>query len=236
MLPVIKRFCRTRPKHSQHSPPNSATDSYGLGRTVDSRRCLQLTPPKNKIVDFCAGAGPDHRGRYLREILNWSDDELESVHDYIQWLFPLPEPSGFNASAPVLDGQTIQEFRSRPELQSNMRVLFRRMLAFYGLEIDESCPPKVRRAPSFAARSENWLTASNHNHLRITRILRSLRTLGLEAEAKAFFDCLLRIYCEESTKDLPGISEETFQFWQTAARCPYGQGAAQFRLARWRTM
>ena len=167
-------------------------------------------------MDFYAGAGPDHRGRYLSEILKWSDDQLERVHDYVQWLFPLPEQSGFNASAPVLDGQTIQEFRSCPELQSNMRASFFRMLAFYGLQIDESRPPTVRRAPFFTKRSENWLTNSNHNHLRITRILKSLRTLGLENEAAAFFDCLAKLYAKESIKDFPGISDESFRFWKSA--------------------
>ncbi len=92
------------------------------------------------------------------------------------------------------------------------------MLGFYGLEIVESCPLTVRRAPSFAVRTENWLTANNHNHLRITRILKSMRTLGLETEATAFFNCLVDIYREESAKDFPGISEETLRFWQAAMR------------------
>src|ERR1700724_1685605 len=55
----------------------------------------------------------------------------------------------------------------------------------------------------FADRSDNWLTASNHKHLRITRILKSLRPLGLEAEAAAFFNCLADIYGEENPKITP---------------------------------
>jgi Opioid growth factor receptor (OGFr) conserved region len=170
-----------------------------------------------RIVDFYIGTSPDHRGRYLREILEWPDTELERVHDYIQWLFPLPERSGFNVSAPMLDGQAIQEFRSRPDLQRNMRGSFLRMLAFYGLKIVESCPPTIRHAPSFTERSKNWLTASNHNHLRITRILKSMQTLGLETEATAFFNCLADIYGKDSGKDFPRISGETFHFWKLAA-------------------
>jgi hypothetical protein len=195
--------------------PSSASDICALHRTVDSQRRPPLTAPDNRIVDFYAGGTPDHRGRYSSEILKWSDDELERVHDYIQWLFPLPERSGFNANAPVLDRQTNQEFRSRPDLQRNMRASFLRMLAFYGLEVVESCPPTVRRALSFADHAD-WLTASNHNHLRITRILKSMRTLGLETEATAFFNCLVDIYSEESAKDFPGISDETFHFWRSA--------------------
>jgi Opioid growth factor receptor (OGFr) conserved region len=171
----------------------------------------------NKVSDFYAGAGFDHRGRYLEEILAWSDDELERVHDYIQWLFPLSEPSGFNVNAPLLDDRTIREFRSRPELRRNMRSSFLRMLAFYGLEMIESPGPLVRPSPRFAQRSGNWLTKSNHNHLRITRILRSLRILGLEAEASALFNCLNGIYNAEGANDPPRISDETFGFWKSAA-------------------
>ena len=70
-----------------------------------------------RIVGFYSGTAPDHRGRYLHEIQRWSDDQLEKVHDYIQWLFPLPEPSGFNLAAPVLSRESIQDFRARPDLQ-----------------------------------------------------------------------------------------------------------------------
>jgi hypothetical protein len=42
------------------------------------------------MIGFYSGAEPDHRGHYLREIQQWPDDQLEAVHDYIQWLFPCP--------------------------------------------------------------------------------------------------------------------------------------------------
>lgn len=173
--------------------------------------------PDTRILAFYSGAGPDSRGRLLREIQNWSDDKLERTHDYIQWLFPLDEPSGFNVEAPVLDANTIHEFGSRIELRRNFRVSFLRMLSFYGMELLHSHPPKVVRAASFAERSRNWITPSNHNHLRITRILKSLKLLGLEAESAAFFESLVEIHREEGAKADPGISEESFGFWESAA-------------------
>jgi hypothetical protein len=60
----------------------------------------------------------------LREIQEWPDDQLESVPDYIQWLFPLPEPSGFNVAAPALTRESIRDFLARPDLQENLRVSF----------------------------------------------------------------------------------------------------------------
>jgi Opioid growth factor receptor (OGFr) conserved region len=172
---------------------------------------------KTQLVSFDAGTRPDDRGRLLREIHGWPEYRLEQTHDYIQWLFPVADRSGFNPEAPILDAKTIREFRSRPELRRNLQASFRRMLAFYGMDIQESGGLTVTRAFSFAERSKRWVTPYNHNHLRITRILKSLRLLGLEPEATAFFTCLADIYRVELAKAGPGISDETFTFWKAAA-------------------
>jgi Opioid growth factor receptor (OGFr) conserved region len=172
---------------------------------------------QSDLVRFYSGAGPDHRGRYLKDIQQWSDDRLEAVHDYIQWLFPLPEPSAFNAAAPVLTSTSIGQFRAQPELQQKLRASFLRMMDFYGLELHSGEKIVVTRGADFAARSRVWLSAGNHNHLRITRILRSLKLLGLEAEATAFFDCLSEIYQDEQKEPFAAISEETMFYWREAA-------------------
>jgi hypothetical protein len=171
----------------------------------------------SRIIGFYSGTEPDHRGRYLHEIQQWADDQLQAVHDYIQLLFPLPEPSGFNAAAPVLTQKSMQEFRRRPELQQKLRVSFLRMMNFYGLEVRSGEQLTVTRAPNFAAKATIWLAPGNHNHLRITRILRCLSLLGLEAEAKAFLDCLAEIYKAELNKPVPAINDDTMLNWRGAA-------------------
>jgi hypothetical protein len=170
-----------------------------------------------RIIRFYTGEEPDHRGRYLHEIQQWPDRQLEAVHDYIQWLFPLPEPSGFNVAAPVLNRESIQDFRKRPDLQDKLRVSFLRLMNFFGLEARSGEQITVTRAPNFAAKATVWLSPGNHNHLRITRILRSLSVLGLEAEAQVFFDCLSKIYEDEQNKPMPAISDETLLYWREAA-------------------
>lgn len=178
------------------------------------------TGPNEKIIGFYAGARPDDRGRYLQDIQGWPYDQLERVHDFIQWLFPLVDPSPVNPQAPVLDSVTISVFRSQPNLQKNLRSSFLRMLQFYGLQLMAGSPPRVKRAPDFETRSENWLSAGNHNHLRITRIIKCLHLLGLEPEALAFFGCLADIYAVEGRKPKPAISARTFRFWRSAAEDP----------------
>jgi opioid growth factor receptor-like protein len=154
-------------------------------------------PGNIRLTGFLSGDGPDSEGRLLDEILRWPDDRLERVHDFIQWLFPLTEPSPVNPEAPVLDAETIAEIRAQPQLQANLRQSYERMRRFY-----ES--------------SRNWVTPGNHNHLRMTRILKCLCLLGLDAEAKEFFEWLSVIYTEEARRPHPGISTRSFEFWRNA--------------------
>lgn len=164
-----------------------------------------------RLLAFYAGTGTDDRGRSLADVQAMTDDELERVHDYIQWLFPLRERSGANPRAPVLDASAIAAFRAQPELRDRLRRSFARMLAFYGLSADTE--GRVQLGASFAARSRVWLSPGNHNHLRLTRMIRSLRTLGLESEAQALFSCLQEIYEQNASR----ITPTTFRFWNDAA-------------------
>jgi hypothetical protein len=66
------------------------------------------------------------------------------------------------------------------------------MLKFYGLQCNEvgNTDIEITKSDEYQERKQNWINAGNHNYLRITRILTSLRLLGLENYAQAFFKCL----------------------------------------------
>jgi hypothetical protein len=166
------------------------------------------------ITEFYCEAGQDGEGRRVEEILAWPDSRLEAVHDYIQWLFPLPEPSGANPWAPVLSAGDIAAIRGSERAQARLRDAFARMLAFYGLMTREG---RIEKGAAFEERARNWLHPGNHNHLRITRILRSLGLLGREAESRALWEFLQRLYQEERDAGRSAISERSFDFWRRAA-------------------
>ena len=69
---------------------------------------------------FLEGKMPDTNGRMLEVIFNFSDQEIESRHDYIQWVFPLDEKSHSNFVAPVLEEFEIEEIRSSEIAQQNL--------------------------------------------------------------------------------------------------------------------
>ena len=171
-----------------------------------------MTTPAHPLIAFYRDGARDDRGRTLAEILAWDDDRLEDVHDFIQWLFPLPERSGANPAAPTLDAGVIAAFHSTPVMRERLRAAFDRMVRFYGLAWDASAA--IVRAPGFAIRADDWLWPMNHNHLRLTRILRSTLLLGLEAESKALFAALNAIYREYPTR----VAARTHAFWSDAAQ------------------
>ncbi|KAJ4991798.1 hypothetical protein SVAN01_02648 [Stagonosporopsis vannaccii] len=234
----------------------------------------------------------DALGRTQEQILAWSNSQLEHSHNYIQVLFPLPEGSPFNWSAPVIDLDTAKAFRTNSKLRQQLRRSFERMLTFYGFitlidpepksgnkedigvpdeaiathasttlrpikeitqnaqassvadehatelqapeEVANAASTSVEDLPSRSAiqasphgyyivpgenwreASRNWCVRFDHNHLRITRILRCLRVLGLQNESKAFFDALKRVYNEPAV----GIGARSLEFWTRAVERP----------------
>jgi hypothetical protein len=161
------------------------------------------------LVRFYLGEVPDNRGRMLHDIWGWDDSALEEVHDHIQELFPLPEPSRFNPRAPVLDEATAARFREDPVLRKNLLQSFRRMLDFYGFRLDEE-KREVVPAEHFRERAANWLAYGDHNHLRITRILKCLHVCGLGEYSAAFWKAL------QVVADPRKVSQETLRFWREA--------------------
>jgi hypothetical protein len=162
----------------------------------------------SEIVDFYSGRKKDWSGRGIEEMWSYSLDQLEDIHSYIQWLFPL-RTAGV-APAPLLDEETIAAFRAQPALRDRLLKSFDVLLHFYGLRRQDD---SVVRADTFSRRARNWLTRGNHNFLRITRILTCLRELGLEPWSRAFFSCLEQIHGEYGKV----IGPESFRFWQNAA-------------------
>jgi hypothetical protein len=161
------------------------------------------------FVAFYLGNAPDHRGRTLEEMLRWSDEKLEAGHDYIHVLFPLSEPSKHIPNAPVLNAAALAEFRQNATIHKNLLRSLQMMLRFYGFRLTAD-QPQVVPAPDFRVRSANWLLSGDHNHLRITRILKCLNACGLGAYATALLKTLLEI--AEPGK----VSAETLEYWKRA--------------------
>lgn len=209
---LFKKFLRR--KISPHPP---ASSERKMSQNSFPPQLVQFYDPTLNALD--------EEGRTLSSILAWPDSKLEQCHDYIQQIFPLPEKSLYNPSAPIISLQIFSAFRQRADLRGQLRKSFIRILSFYGLEhriiaVDsgriEDALMEIVKAPNFDTASRRWVNLFDHNHLRITRIIRCLRVLGLEQEAEAFFLTLASVYDSCGGK----ISKRSLTFWTRAAKRP----------------
>lgn len=164
------------------------------------------------LIAFYSGEGTDHRGRTFNGILAFSNTELESCHDYIQWLFPLRDPSPYNPEAPVVTQEVAEAFQASPELQKRMHQALLRMMHFYSMVLKET-PQGFELLLPADALSLHWMTADNHNHHRISRILASLKILGLDAHVAALWQGLQKL----AVAYPQAISSATVTHWRLAA-------------------
>ena len=145
------------------------------------------------IVAFLEGEGPDGWGRNVLDVIAFGDVRLETTHDYIQWLFPLDEPSEAMPGAPVLTPEDVAVIRGSDMAQCALAAGVDRMSAFY-------------------LTTHDWLMPNDHNHRRITRIIRSLRLLVDDSAADAFRTMILTRV--EATR--APISARSRGYWTTA--------------------
>src|SRR2546428_10090232 len=116
---------------------------------MSARRPTVVT--ESAIVAFYQGTGTDARGRRLVDVHSLSVWALDRVHDYVQWLFPLDEPSSVNPDAPILTGDDIDTFRTSEKLRKRLLDSLRLMLRFYGFELRGTAEePMVMTGPDFA--------------------------------------------------------------------------------------
>ena len=143
------------------------------------------------LIDFLRGTGPDSHGRYHADILRFSDQELEETHDYIQWLFPLREESKAVPGSPYFENEeVVQILKNNEDVQENIVAALVRMERFY-------------RDNDF------WLRQGDHNHLRITRILKSISLLSSKENAVDFYDFIMR-----RVQDAQPVTAESLEFWK----------------------
>ncbi|XP_030054871.1 opioid growth factor receptor-like protein 1 [Microcaecilia unicolor] len=150
-------------------------------------------------------------GVYIEEILSkWKGDydKLEHNHTYIQWLFPLRE-QGLNFYAKELTAYEIEEFKKTKEAIKRFLLAYKMMLEFFGIKLT-SKTGNVTRAANWQERFQH-LNESQHNYLRITRILKSLGELGYEG----FKPSLVKLFLQEALVEntIPNIKQSSLEYF-----------------------
>lgn len=120
------------------------------------------------LCNFFASRAKDDEGRDLSTIIAYSDQELEVIHNYVQWLFPLPEPSAYYSNAPLLSSLEIFEIKNDPTALNGFNTGLQRIRSFY-------------------KNTSHWASDENHNLRRITRIIKSTKLICNKSVSDDFF-------------------------------------------------
>jgi hypothetical protein len=149
----------------------------------------------SELVRYLAGHGTDARGRTAADVIALPDQELETSHDWVQWLFPLPTRSSAVPGSPILSEADIAAIKSDPVAIETLERAVDRMIAFY-------------------QRTDHWLQRYDHNHLRITRMLQSISLLSGPSAARKFFDWLMALHDSAGAP----VNATSLQYWRDALR------------------
>ena len=145
------------------------------------------------LYKFLKNEEKDFQGRYLSDIWSFSDDEIEDNHDFIQILFPLDKPSE----------------------AVDYNIYLKDVNEFLKIKSDEIIKKNIIKSKdwfiNFLKRNDQWKLYSDHNQLRITRIIECLRLLISDEEADTFYSLILSMVREETE-----INEITLDYWSKA--------------------
>lgn len=197
-----------------------------LDAWTDALEQWRSSRPAATITEFYRDEFKTPSGHSIRRVINWKNEYLEECHDYIQWAFPLRERSAFNGDAPVLTDEDLDAFELL-SVRGSLLQMFASMMVFYGFAVHDlyhnyskdkslkhlQVPPKLYYHPTFwKERSEDWITPGNHNFLRLTRIMTSMKLLGFGGHSVALYEMLTDIYADHWLI----IGEETMNYWTEA--------------------
>ena len=98
------------------------------------------------MLNFLKGNETDVYKRYLKDMWIMSDDQIENIHNFIQWVFPLNERSNAVPKSPILTNEEIISIKKSETAQKNIK-----KSAEWFLE--------------FLSRNSYWICQNNHNHL-----------------------------------------------------------------------
>jgi len=147
----------------------------------------------NAILGFLTGNATTSSGWLLSHVWKFNDTQIENTHTFIQWVFPTDEPSRATPGSPVLDEEQILEIQNNDQAKQN---LSKSADWFF----------------NFLRRNNYWRKAHDHNHLRITRVIKSLRLLCGDDEADYFKEQFWQLL----GTDISQIPSRTIEYWEDA--------------------
>tara|TARA_X000000950_G_scaffold116412_1_gene146136 strand:+ start:2229 stop:2672 length:444 start_codon:yes stop_codon:yes gene_type:complete len=145
------------------------------------------------LYKFLRNEDKDFQGRLLSDIWSFTDDEIEDNYDFIQLIFPLDKPN-----------EAVDH-----------NIYLKDVNEFLKIKSDEIIKNNIIKSKDwfidFLKRNDQWKLYSDHNQLRITRIIECLRLLISDDEADLFYSTILSMVGKKVN-----INEITLDYWSKA--------------------
>ena len=148
---------------------------------------------ENGVLGFLNGTAADIHGRTFDYVMAFSDEQIEHTHNFIQWLFPLSEPSLSVPGSPCLSDADVTAIKDSRAAVDNLNAAAEWFF-------------------NFLVRNQHWIKPYDHNHLRITRAIKSLRLLSGDKAAERFRASVIKLAGDRI--ELIGVRAK--QFWENA--------------------
>lgn len=112
-------------------------------------------------IDFLNEKTKTENNKTYLEILSYSDEELDSDHAFIQWLFPTTTQSNYSKKCPIIDIEQLQiEIIKDVKIINKLIMSQEMMLEYWGLTDNQNIK-KIEKL-------------NGHDALRLSRMLQSL--------------------------------------------------------------
>lgn len=147
------------------------------------------------ILAFLECRGTDYKLRRIEEVWAFDDWQIENTHDFIQWMFPLPLENTAQLSRPILSPVGAKK------------------IAESSLALDSLTKSRSWYL-NFLKKSSGWLQKYDHNHLRITRMLKSTALINGPAVAQENYTLVKNI----AGKNFHSIGKVAVAFWENALK------------------
>ena len=140
---------------------------------------------------------------------------MENKHDYVQWIFPTDQESNFNANSYKLLPKECAIMKDSMEIAIRYIAYYSLFLNFIGAELVDVVSGKIDVLKDERMRRLrfNNLNKNTHNHLRITRILKSLELFGFKCYKKELYTFLFAHH-----EEFKSCKDSMLCFWKPCAQ------------------
>lgn len=144
----------------------------------------------SKLSNFLINGGFADNGMTFEDIMYSNNADLETHHNWVQWVFPLPKASRSVPDSPVLTQEDFDALKAEYYHLDRLVIARRRFLQF----LDET---------------DQWMSDHDHNHLRITRAIECLSLFRGQDYATDFYDAVFRLLAKNDRD----VNKDSKLFW-----------------------